>query len=141
MNMSDSLYQAVFCGEVLDDHEPSQVREQLLDLGVLDGAKADQAFAGNPVTLRDGLTHEQALKYAQAVATAHANCRVVPESWVVCPTCRFPQEPADECAKCGLIFAKYREKELPELRTKFEIDSDLDEVGFVSRSEQFDSGD
>lgn len=139
--MSEDLYQAVFCGEVLDDVDPAQVREQLLDLGVLDREKADQAFAGNPVTLRDGLTHEQALNYAQAVATAHANCRVVPESWVVCPTCRFPQEPSNECAKCGLIFAKYREKELPEVRTKLEIDSDLEEVGFVSRVEQLEGGD
>ena len=104
--MSDDLYQAVFLGEVLNGAEPAQVREQLLDLGVLDGAMADQAFAGNPVTLRDGLTHDQALKYARAVATANANCRVVPESWVVCPGCGFPQEPGDECVKCGLIFAK-----------------------------------
>lgn len=139
--MSENLYQAVFCGEVLDNVDPSQVREQLLDLGVLDGAKADQAFAGNPVTLREGLTHDQALKYAQAVATTHANCRVVPESWILCPTCRFPQEPSDECAKCGLIFAKFREKELPELRTKFEIEGDLEDVGFVSRAEQYESGD
>lgn len=42
----------------------------------------------------------------------------------------LPQEEVDECLKCGLIFAKHRERELPPLRTRFEIANDLQNAGY-----------
>lgn len=124
------FYQAVFCGEVLEDADPGVVREQLEELGVLQGIHAEEAFAGRPIVIRDRLTEEQATKFAGALATANARCRVLPESWLVCPSCRFPQERGDECLKCGLIFAKHRERDLPPLRTRFEIAADLQDAGY-----------
>ncbi len=124
------FYQAVFCGEVLDDADPAAVRDQLEELGVLQGPHAQEAFAGRPVVLRDQLTQEQAEKFAGALATAKARCRVLPEEWQVCPVCHFPQEPAGECLRCGLIFAKHEMRDLPPVRTRREIANDLQSAGF-----------
>ncbi len=124
------LFEAVFCGEVAADADPERVRRELEDLGVLSAAQSNEAFAGRPVVLREGLTREQADKFARALESAHARCQVLSGAWHACPACHFPQERGDECSKCGLIFAKRRERDLPPVRTRREIAADLHDIGY-----------
>lgn len=59
-----------------------------------------------------------------------------------CPSCGFEQEPAEECAKCGLVIAKFRPRPPvvsqqaaapPEMMTPEEIAADLADQGYTPR--------
>jgi len=65
-----------------------------------------------------------------------------------CPNCGFEQEDAAECLKCGVVVAKFRERQtsappeippLPEVRSPEEIQADLQGQGYVPRERVSDT--
>lgn len=65
---------------------------------------------------------------------------------MTCPNCGFEQEEANECLRCGVVVAKFRDRQsrpgapgqaelppLPEVRSQEEIQAELSGAGYVPR--------
>jgi len=70
-------------------------------------------FSGRPVALKRAIDRETALKYRRILEKAGARCRIEPAAetatagQMVCPKCGHAQPTAAECARCGIVIAKF----------------------------------
>ena len=114
-------YKLLFSGEIIDGHDPEEVKEKLQALLKVDSNGINRFFSGQPMVIKRNADHAMTVKYSKAFEKAGAVCDVVPmeseegvletkppplppkggSSIVVCPMCVYEQEPGDECIKCG----------------------------------------
>ena len=64
--MSNDLFSVVFRGEVQEGHEIPAVQARLSEMFKMPLEKVQRLFNGNPVIIKQGLTHARALEYVQA---------------------------------------------------------------------------
>lgn len=76
--MAEQVYRVVFEGQVEEGRDPVVVRTQLAALGLLNAEEPGKVLPGKPVVLESGLSKDQALHYAHALAATGARCRLVP---------------------------------------------------------------
>lgn len=138
-------YKIVSMGKAGPDRDAARVKARLAKIFKTDVEKIEPLLSGRRVTIKKGLSQEEAQKYQTALESAGLVCRAVtaeshppksepgpePEDIKVCPRCGHEaQGPNDsllsqgECPKCGVILAKAiaaRESKLAEeFRNGFE---------------------
>ena len=70
--MSLETYDVYFSGQIIKEHDPSEVRARIGRLFKLEGAKLERLFSGQPVLIKKNLEMEQAIKYRVAFREAGA---------------------------------------------------------------------
>jgi hypothetical protein len=102
----------------------TQLRERLK----FSDAALARFFAGKPVVLKSDLDEETAERYAKAFRGAGARCAVEPMTpgpaavelaprpdppapAMVCPKCGQDQPEAETCVGCGVVIAKFRQRQ------------------------------
>lgn len=70
--MSENLFSIIFKGELHAGHDAQRVQDNLCQRFKLPREKVQRLFNGEPVVIKKGLTHAQALKYVEAFESAGA---------------------------------------------------------------------
>ena len=74
--MDTPLYKVIFSGDLEAGHAPDVVKRQCAALFKKPAAQIEPLFAGSPVTLKSGLTRQQAEKYVRALRDIGAKAGV-----------------------------------------------------------------
>jgi len=129
--MDETRYRVVLTGELESGHELERAVELLSGLFKQPPEAVRKVFRGRPVTLKQEFDATKAEAVKKRIKAAGAGCRLEPieadtgglsldtpaqappslrqppaGERITCPKCNHVQEPAEECAKCGVIFAK-----------------------------------
>lgn len=127
-------YTVIFKGEIAPGFEREQVERRLAAMFKGRAQAAAKLFTGEAVVVKSGLDAATARRYQLAFAEAGARCEIRPDGEEngsirasevpspaatpaaapplqrrLCPQCGFDQPESDECARCGIIFAKYQD--------------------------------
>jgi hypothetical protein len=118
----------VFRGELAFGMSQEEVAAQLRERLKFSDAALARFFAGKPVVLKSDLDEETAERYAKAFWGAGARCAIEPMTpgpaavelthrpdppspAMVCPKCGQSQPEADTCIGCGVVIAKFRQRQ------------------------------
>jgi hypothetical protein len=123
-------YRIVFRGELVLGMSQEEVAVQLRERLKFSDAALARFFAGKPVVLKSDLDEETAERYARAFGSAGALCVVepmtpcvaavelahqpdapAPAPAMVCPKCGQGQPEAETCIGCGVVIAKFRQRQ------------------------------
>jgi len=123
-------FRIVFRGELAFGMSQEEVAAQLRERLKLSDAALARFFAGKPVVLKRDLDEETAERYAKAFWGAGARCAVepmtpdvvavelaqrpdspAPAPAMVCPKCGESQPEAEICIGCGVVIAKFRQRQ------------------------------
>jgi hypothetical protein len=132
--MSDPRYDIVFCGQVLEGMSLDEVRQNLTGVLQIDASKVERLLSHAPVVIKRGIVLEAGVKLAEVFRSAGLVCEMRPTesspgvepgvspttggdadakvAWqdaITCPKCGFEQRDSTECARCGIIFSKFRQ--------------------------------
>ncbi|MCP4690539.1 MAG: hypothetical protein GY859_20970 [Desulfobacterales bacterium] len=132
--MSDKQYRISFAGRVIEGYDPARVKKHFETIFRFDKKTIARLFSGQTVVLKKRADYQTALKFQNNFKKAGAVCVVReirpgetggkttarggrsrdgkrgPVHGVVCPRCGFEQGPSEECARCGIIFKKFRDE-------------------------------
>jgi len=130
MSTEKTRYRIVFRGELVLGMSQEEVAVQLRERLKFSDAALARFFAGKPVVLKSDLDEETAERYARAFGGAGALCVVepmtpcvaavelaqqpdapAPASAMVCPKCGQGQSEAETCIGCGVVIAKFRQRQ------------------------------
>jgi len=139
--MADT-FNLIFFPTTNPGEDEADVKEKLKQTLKIDDAKVNSWYAtGAPTLLLKDVAHDVANRYQQAIHKCGANCNIQPSTgekgslslvpkkartdYFVCPSCDYDEEIAvgqeiEKCPKCGLVIAKWEEKQREE-REKEEI--------------------
>ena len=88
--MDTPLYKVIFSGDLEEGHAPDVVKRQCAALFKKPVAQIEPLFAGLPVTIKSGLTRQQAEKYVRALRDIGAKARIaVREAKIAHDACRI----------------------------------------------------
>lgn len=74
--MDTPLYKVIFSGDLEEGHAPDAVKRQCAVLFKKPPAQIEPLFAGSPVTIKSGLTRQQAERYVRALRDIGAKARI-----------------------------------------------------------------
>ncbi|WP_316348045.1 rhomboid family intramembrane serine protease [Desulfuromonas acetoxidans] len=127
--MSDPLYNITFQGKLLYGYEQDEVRNNLAKLTKFDEQMLNRLFSGEKVVLKKELDLATAERYKEVLDKTGARCEVVllckknntpdetekllPEEThgTTCPKCGATGQAEESCARCGILFSKYRQRQ------------------------------
>jgi len=126
---SKELYRVVFRGETAFGRSEAEVKERLKARFKFGDATLDKLFSGKAIVLKSDLDEATAQRYAKAFWEAGARCSVEPLTPapqlelarreapaaaappMVCPKCEQNQPEGESCVNCGVVFAKFRQRQ------------------------------
>jgi len=129
MSLELESYRIVFRGELVYGMSLEEVTDQLRARLKFSEAALSRLFAGKPVVLKRDLDQATAERYANALSSAGAICTVEPmplpavgeperpsappvsTASMNCPKCGQGQPEAEICAGCGVVIAKYLQRQ------------------------------
>ena len=128
MSTAKERYRIVFRGELAFGTSQEEVAAHLRERLKFSDAALARFFAGKPVVLKSDLDEETAERYAKALRGAGARCVVEPmppgvaavelahrpgpaASAMICPKCGQSQPEAETCIGCGVVIAKFRQRQ------------------------------
>jgi len=128
MSTDKERYRIVFRGELASGTSQEEVAAQLRERLKFSDAALARFFAGKPVVLKSDLDEETAERYAKAFRDAGARCVVEPmppgvaavelahrpdpsAPAMICPKCGQSQPEAETCIGCGVVVAKFRQRQ------------------------------
>ncbi|MFT4713033.1 MAG: tetratricopeptide (TPR) repeat protein/ribosomal protein L37AE/L43A [Candidatus Azotimanducaceae bacterium] len=139
--MADT-FNLIFFPTTNPGEDEAKVKEKLKQTLKIDDKKINTWYAaGAPTVLLKDVAHDVADRYLQAIKKCGANCNIQPSTgekdnlslvpkkartdYFVCPSCEYDEEisvgqEVEKCPKCGLVIAKWAEKQIEE-REKEEI--------------------
>lgn len=128
----------VVTGDLTGEMEPEQAKNHLCKSFGCDRAVADILVGGQAVVIKKNVSRAVAMQYATVLREAGVVCEiedaaeleaeptrpgsgeerpaapVVGTPPVVCPNCGHAGSSPEECVKCGIIYARYRQAKVPE---------------------------
>ncbi|NQT27355.1 hypothetical protein HQ585_18520 [candidate division KSB1 bacterium] len=122
--MSDTRYNIVFKGEIIDGCDLSQVKTDLAHLFKKEIAQVEKLFTGRSVILKKNVDLLTAQKYQRELQMIGARCHlerlqeeppnpVTPpdqheekSTLLICPKCRYPLKPDEPCPQCILAASR-----------------------------------
>jgi hypothetical protein len=128
--MAEEKFKIVFTGKIFKGFKIEDVKKRISSIFKMPPEKVEKLFKGKPVTVKKNLDLDKARKYSKAFKKAGAVCTIavqgergaretrnpgfeVPKPAVgtmTCPSCGHKQKKAPDCAKCGIIISKYKER-------------------------------
>lgn len=128
MSTEKERFKIVFRGELAFGMSQGEVATLLRDRLKFSDAALARLFAGKPVVLKGDLDEETAERYAKAFRNAGALCAVEPMTSgvaavelahrpgsptpaMVCPKCGQGQPEAETCIGCGVVIARFRQRQ------------------------------
>lgn len=128
MSTDTRRYRIVFRGELALGMSEEKVAAQLRERLKFSDAALARFFAGKPIVLKSDLDEETAERYAKAFRSAGARCAVEPmpsgvaavalaqrpdpsAPAMICPKCGQSQPDAETCIGCGVVIAKFRQRQ------------------------------
>ena len=139
--MADT-FNLIFFPTTNPGEDEAKVKEKLKQTLKIDDKKINTWYAaGAPAVLLKDVAHDVAACYLQAIKKCGANCNIQPSTgekdnlslvpkkartdYFVCPSCEYDEgisvgQEVEKCPKCGLVIAKWEEKQVEE-REKEEI--------------------
>jgi Na+-transporting methylmalonyl-CoA/oxaloacetate decarboxylase gamma subunit/ribosomal protein L37AE/L43A len=139
--MADT-FNLIFFPTTNPSEDEAEVKKKLKQTLKIDDKKINIWYAkGAPTVLLKDVAHDVADRYLQAIKRCGANCNIQPSTgekdnlsfvpkkartdYFVCPSCEYDEEisvgqEVEKCPKCGLVIAKWEEKQKEE-REKAEI--------------------
>ena len=83
--METPLYKVLFSGDLEEGHTPEVVKRRCAELFKKQPAQIESLFAGKPVTIKSGLTRQQAENFVRALRDIGA--RAFNSSYINCFFC------------------------------------------------------
>lgn len=122
--MSETRYNIIFKGEILDGYDLEQIKIDLAHLFKKEPEQVEKLFAGNPVILKRNADRKTAQRYKQILEKTGVRCYLqsiqheanqqTPSSApqkpssapVLCQNCGYPLKPGEPCPQCILAASR-----------------------------------
>jgi len=129
-------FKIVFRGELVARMDEAQVKANLKERFKFSDSALARLFSGAPVVMKSDLDRETAERFSKALWQAGARCVVesmveapaielgrslapkpTPSAEMVCPNCGLKQAEGATCVGCGVVIAKFRQRQEEALPT------------------------